>query len=160
MKEKTCCFSGHRIIPSEYLPAISEMLCDTLIFYIKQGYRFFGAGGAIGFDTLAAQTVLDLKERYPEINLILVLPCKDQASHWSAKDKEEYERIKTSADKVAYTSERYFNGCMQKRNRHLVEHSSLCICYLTKQNGGTKYTVDYASKNGCKIHNLAQKKQP
>lgn len=160
MREKTCCFTGHRQIPAEYLPAISEKLRDTLIFYIEQGYQYFGAGGALGFDTLAAQTVLHLKQRYPCIKLILVLPCKDQASHWSTKDKKEYERIKTSADKVVYTSERYFNGCMQKLNRHLVEHSSLCICYLTKQDGGTKYTVDYASKNGCKIHNLAQKKQP
>ena len=156
MKEKTCCFSGHRIIPSEYLPAISEMLCDTLIFYIEQGYRFFGAGGAIGFDTLAAQTVLNLKERYPEIKLILVLPCKDQASRWSDKDKEEYERIKASADKIVYTSERYFNGCMQKRNRHLVEHSSLCICYLNKTTGGTAYTVDYAMKKDLKIFNCCQ----
>lgn len=115
MKEKTCCFSGHRLISSEYLPAISRKLRDTLVFYIEQGYRFFGAGGALGFDTLAAQTALDLKERYPEIKLILVLPCKDQANHWSTQDKEEYERIKASADKIVYTSERYFNGCMQKK---------------------------------------------
>lgn len=160
MKEKTCCFTGHRHIPSEYLPAISKTLRDTLIFYIEQGYQYFGAGGALGFDTLAAQTILNLKELYPDIKLILVLPCKDQANHWSTQDKVEYERIKACADKVVYTSERYFNGCMQKRNRHLAEHSSLCICYLTKQSGGTKYTVDYASKSGCKIHNLAQKKQP
>lgn len=157
MKEKTCCFTGHRHIPSKYLPAISKTLRDTLIFYIEQGYQYFGAGGALGFDTLAAQTILNLKELYPDIKLILVLPCKDQANHWSTQDKVEYERIKACADKVVYTSERYFNGCMQKRNRHLAEHSSLCICYLTKQSGGTKYTVDYASKSGCKIHNLAQK---
>jgi uncharacterized phage-like protein YoqJ len=160
MKEKTCCFTGHRHIPSEYLPAISKTLRDTLIFYIEQGYQYFGAGGALGFDTIAARTVLSLKERYPDIKLILVLPCKDQASRWNASDVKEYERLKSHADKIVYIADRYYNGCMQKRNHHLVECSSLCICYLTEQTGGTKYTVDYASKSGCIIHNLAQKKQP
>lgn len=102
MREKTCCFTGHRQIPAEYLPAISEKLRDTLIFYIEQGYQYFGAGGALGFDTLAAQTVLHLKQRYPCIKLILVLPCKDQAAKWRASDVKEYERIKSHADKIVY----------------------------------------------------------
>lgn len=36
---------------------------------IQAGYVYFGAGGALGFDTLAAQMVLKLKERYPDIKL-------------------------------------------------------------------------------------------
>lgn len=58
----------------------------ALVFYIEQGYRYFVADGALGFDTLAAQTVLNLKQQYPEIKLILVLLCKDQAARWSACD--------------------------------------------------------------------------
>ncbi|HRN20742.1 MAG TPA: SLOG family protein [Prevotella sp.] len=84
-------------------------------FYIEQGYQYFGAGGALGFDTLAAQTVLNLKQWYPCIKLILVLPCKDQAARWRANDVKEYERIKSHADKIVYTADRYFNGCMQKK---------------------------------------------
>lgn len=154
MKEKTCCFSGHRKIPSESLPDIYRKLKETLIFYIDQGYRYFGAGGALGFDTLAAQTVLLLKQCYPEIKLILVLPCKDQASRWTVEDIKEYERIKALADKVVYISEHYYEGCMQKRNRHLVDNSSLCICYLTQSGGGTAYTVNYANEHGLTIVNL------
>ncbi len=154
MKEKTCCFSGHRKIPSESLTDIYRKLKETLIFYIDQGYRYFGAGGALGFDTLAAQTVLHLKQHYPQIKLILVLPCKDQASRWTVQDIKEYERIKALADKVVYTSEHYYAGCMQKRNRHLVDNSSLCICYLTQSGGGTAYTVNYAKAQGLTIVNL------
>lgn len=157
MKEKACCFTGHRQISPEYLPAISKKLKDTLIFYIEKRYRYFGAGGALGFDTLAAQTILLLKKQYPDIRLILVLPCQDQASRWQRQEIEEYERIKAAADKVVYTSEHYYNGCMHKRNRHLVEHSSLCICYLTNDSGGTKYTVDYALSSGLEVVNVAKK---
>ncbi len=56
---------------------------------------------------------------------------------------------------MVYTSQEYTKGCMFKRNRHLVDNSSVCICYLTKNNGGTAYTVDYAEKQGLEVINLA-----
>lgn len=157
MKRQTCCFTGHRKIPLNQLEQLTQRLKDAVIACIQEGYLYFGAGGALGFDTLAAQTVLNLKQQYPDIKLILVLPCKDQADRWNSQDIKEYERIKACADKIVYTADRYYNGCMRKRNRHLVDCSSLCICYLTEQTGGTKYTVDYAIKSGCVIENLAQK---
>ena len=40
---------------------------------------------------------------------------------------------------------------MHKRNRMLVDMSSICICYLTKDTGGTAYTVKYAEKQKLKI---------
>ena len=127
-----------------------------MIEAIEQGYRYFGCGGALGFDTLAAQTVLRLREVYPEIRLILVLPCRDQTRGWKQADVAEYDRIMKAADKVTYTSEQYYSGCMHKRNRHLVDNSSLCICYLTEQSGGTAYTVNYARSQGLKIINVAE----
>lgn len=129
-------------------------LLGTLVTLIEQGYRYFGAGGALGFDTLAAQAVLRLRERYPQIRLILVLPCLNQTRGWPQADIDTYEEIKRCADKVTYTSEHYFRGCMQKRNRHLVDNSSACICYLTKPTGGTAYTVDYARRMGLRIINV------
>ena len=127
-----------------------------MIEAIEQGYRYFGCGGALGFDTLAAQTVLRLREIYPEIRLILVLPCRDQTRGWKQADVAEYDRIMKAADKVTYTSEQYYSGCMHKRNRHLVDYSSLCVCYLTEQSGGTAYTVNYARSQGLKIINVAE----
>lgn len=155
MKEKTCCFTGHRDIPLLQLPIIKSKLKKTIIEYIEKGYCYFGPGGALGFDTLAAQTVLKLKETYPQIKLILVLPCLTQTRGWKEADVKEYERIKGLADKVVYTSQEYTRGCMFKRNRHLVDFSSLCIAYLTKDEGGTAYTVKYAKQNGLNIINLA-----
>ena len=79
-----------------------------------------------------------------------------QADRWSEQDKDVYEQIKKEADKVVYTSQEYTRGCMHKRNRHLVDNSSVCVCYLEKDTGGTAYTVDYAQRNGLKILNLAK----
>lgn len=139
------------------MDTLARRLKTILIDLIENGYQYFGAGGALGFDTLAAQTILDLKTEYPQIKLILVLPCFSQANGWSSNDKEIYERIKSSADKVVYTSEEYTKGCMHKRNRHLADNSSACICYLTEKTGGTAYTVDYATSKGLLVINTAEK---
>ena len=156
MKDQTACFTGHRTLPLFQKYIIKKKTRKALIDAIEQGYRYFGAGGALGFDTLAAQTVLELKNEYPQIRLILVLPCRDQTRGWKEADVAEYERIMKSADKVTYTSEQYYSGSMHKRNRHLVDCSSLCICYLTEQSGGTAYTVNYARSQGLKIVNVAE----
>lgn len=156
MKEKTVCFTGHRKIPLERTEDISQRLKNTLIQLIGSGYMYFCAGGALGFDTLAAQTVLNLRKKYEQVKLILVLPCHSQVERWSNKDKQIYEEIKESADKVIYTSEEYTKGCMHKRNRHLVDNSSVCVCYLIRDIGGTAYTVNYAQKKGLEIVNIAK----
>lgn len=156
MIEKTCCFTGHRNIPAEQRSQIVEKLEKELIRQIERGYMYFGTGGALGFDTIAAQTVLRLKTRYPFIKLILVLPCVTQSQGWGKEDQVIYELIKSHADKVVYTSKAYTNGCMFKRNRHLVDHSSLCICYMTKKTGGTAYTVAYVEKQGKAVINIAE----
>ena len=155
-KNITACFTGHRKILSNEISTVKKRLVETISSSIEKGYCYFGAGGALGFDTLAAQVVLELKEKYPDIKLILVLPCPNQTRGWSEADVAEYERIKTEADKVVYTSDHYFRGCMQKRNRHLVDNSSLCICYLTESSGGTAYTVDYAVQNDLVVMNVAE----
>ena len=154
---QTCCFTGHRVIPSGEKETIRNLFETAIEKAIQDGYRFFGAGGALGFDTLAAQTVLTLKQQYPHIRLILVLPCINQANGWKQADIDEYERIKSLADKVVYTSTEYTYGCMHKRNRHLVDNSSLCICYLTKVSGGTAYTVRYAESKKISVFNLADR---
>lgn len=154
MRDKTVCFTGHRKIPPEKLKDVSQRLRVTLIQLIEKGYLYFGVGGALGFDILAEQTVLDLKRQYPQIKLILVLPCLSQTKGWSNENVRIYERIKKQADKVVYTSREYTRDCMYRRNRHLVDNSSVCVCYLKESTGGTAYTVKYACDKGIVIKNL------
>lgn len=151
MKSTTVCFTGHRTIPSGEKEVISKRLEDVLISLVNKGYKNFVAGGALGFDTLAAEKVLKLRKIYPDIKLILALPCLNQTDGWRFFNKVKYENIKNKADEVVYTSKRYERGCMFKRNRYMADRSSVCICYLTKEEGGTVYTVKYAKKNNLEI---------
>jgi uncharacterized phage-like protein YoqJ len=156
LKDKTCFFSGHRDILLEKYPEVQAKLEQTVEGLIDQGVQYFGAGGALGFDTLAALTILKLKRQHPEIRLALILPYKDYGSNWPDKVRKFAEQITNWADKVVYTSERYYNGCMYKRNRHMAEQSGWCVCYLERATGGTAYTVSYAKSVGVQIINLAE----
>lgn len=155
LREKTCFFTGHRDIPRERYPEIQRKLEKAVISLIDKGVLYFGGGGALGFDTIASLTILRLKRRYPEIRLVLILPCKNHDFSWQGEDKELFEKIKSKADKVVYTAERYYNGCMYRRNRHMVDGSGWCICYQERPTGGTAYTVNYALSKGVRIINLA-----
>lgn len=96
-----------------------------------------------------------MKKEYPQLRLILVLPCEDQTRGWRSEDIAVYEDIKCRSDKVVYVSREYTPDCMHRRNRHLVDHSGTCICYLTRSTGGTAYTVGYARRKGLRIINVA-----
>lgn len=114
-------------------------------------------GGALSFDTMAEQVVISLKNTFSKIKFIFVLLCKSQASGWSAEDKRAYQEIISKEAKVVYAFQKYFRGYMQKWNRHLVDYSGVCVCYLTKNTGGPIYTVRYAIYKGFRIENVAEK---
>ena len=158
MKEKTCCFTGHREIPENEHEAIQKRLESETADLIHQGVTEFRAGGALGFDTMGALAVLKLKKRFPRIKLILILPHWEQPDKWSEHDRTRYAVIRTQADEVIYTSWPYRGGCMYRRNRRLADGSGFCICYLTKSSGGTAYTVNYAERKGVRIINIAAEK--
>lgn len=156
MKEKTACFTGHRELKDDakVLSKKLTVLCEELI---QKGYCYFGAGGARGFDNLAATVILKLKEKYPHIHLILVLPfCNqyEQESGWSKEDICQYQALKKSASKVVHLEKHYSKGCYHRRNRHLADASSVCIAYQYKNSGGTAYTTKYACEKGIPVINV------
>lgn len=151
MREKTCCFTGHRLIPAgEYVSLQWEVerVAEELI---QKGVSRFVVGGALGFDTLAAEVILELREKYPSIRLHLILPCRGQEKYWSGLEKRRYRKVLARADQVDYIAEHYFNGCMQLRNQAMVEASAYCVAYCTRCTGGTAYTVRQARRMGSKV---------
>ena len=150
-----CCFTGHRELSGEERTLIRVRLDKILPQLVEMGYDTFAAGGALGFDTMAARAVLRLKESTP-VRLHLILPCRDQDARWPMLDRAIYADILSQADEITYAAEQYHRGCMYQRNRMLVDSSTACVCFLTR-GGGTAYTVDYAKKKGLRVFNLAKK---
>lgn len=157
--EMACCFTGHRVVPTDRTEELRQRLRAGIAYLCDaMSITTYYAGGALGFDSLAAEAVIEQRGRHPNLRLVIVVPCRDQAARWSAEQKARYERINRDADEVICLAEHYFNGCMHQRNRYMVDHSAYCICYLTEQTGGTAYTVQYAREHGLRIFNLAHPK--
>jgi uncharacterized phage-like protein YoqJ len=151
---ETVCFTGHRIIPKNeafYLPSRLKSQIEALI---ERGATRFRAGGAIGFDTVAALCVLELQEKYPQIKLELVLPCRDQTRNWGESDVKVYNYILSRATSTEYVTDYYTSWCMHERNRRLVRGSQVCVAYLAHSGGGSAYTYAFALENGLEVINI------
>ncbi|GHU35754.1 hypothetical protein FACS1894105_04970 [Clostridia bacterium] len=109
----------------------------------------------MGFDTLAAQAVLRQREKTPHIKLIIVQPCRDQSAKWRERDIVTYRGILEQADEVVCLAESYYDGCMQARNRYIIDNSGVCVAYCRHERSGTGYTVRYAKQSGVEVINLA-----
>ena len=161
MKKKTICFTGHREIRQKDAGKI-EILKEILEHFIREGYLYFAAGGARGFDMLAAETVLEFQKTYRDIELILVLPFDKPymvEKGWSESEIKRYEVIKKAATEIIYIGEKYKRGCYYKRNRMLVSLASMCIAYKYKESGGTAYTVAEAEKENIGVLNIVEIKE-
>lgn len=156
-RARSCCFTGHRKITN-----IDGLRIPTLLrkyvkgLYEKRGITRFYAGGALGFDTLAAEAVIALRDRGLPITLHLLIPCRDQDKYWCEEDVAYYREILSLADSVEYICESYTGFCMHQRNRALVDRSSVCVAYHVKDVGGTAYTVNYALSHGVEVFNIAR----
>ncbi len=152
---KTVCFTGHRHIPDEDYPQLHTTLTETIEELIRDGACVFRAGGALGFDTLAALCVLSLRMKYPHIRLELILPCPSQTRGWASKDVQLYTQILEQADTHRYVSTGYYTGVLQQRNRALVEGADICVAYLQNSiGGGTAYTAALSLRKGLTLINL------
>lgn len=157
MKNFTCCFTGHRTLPTNKTGEILLNLEREVKELLSKGITNFISGGAIGFDQIAASLVIaQRKTGNANIRLIFALPCKNQDKFWNVKQKSLYRELLLEADEIIYVSEVYDDSCMRKRNHFMVEHSSYCICALLQEKSGTGQTVRYAKKNGLQIINVAK----
>jgi len=154
IRARSVCFTGHRHINNDL---DMKKLEETVKELIASGCNIFICGGALGFDTVAANLILKLKEQYPGIKLCLYLPCNNQDARWSVRDRMIYREILERADYVDMPPSPYYDGCMRERNYKMADNSSVCICYLSGDiKSGTAQTVRYARRMGLSIINVAK----
>lgn len=140
---KTCAFTGHRKLDEAFsVKALDKRIKEV----IKAGVEVFYNGMAIGFDLLAAERVLALKRKAPQIKLVACVPFYGQEKGFSETDKKRYAKILKKADEVVTLSESYYRGCLHARNRYMAERGDILIAYCREETGGAAYTVNYFKK--------------
>ena len=162
MRRYTCCFTGHRNLPVDRLNEIEERtIREVRELITKHSVRFFGVGGAIGYDTLATKALFRLREKeFPHIKIILVYPFETFTDRWTAAQKTEYALLFPKFDKHVCVCDAPSTDAYLARNRHLIDNSTFCITYCVQDHGGTYYTMRYAIQHGIQVRNVAHVQNP
>lgn len=118
-------FSGHRT----YCGDAADALHRTVGELYARGFRTFLSGMAVGFDLAAAEAVLELRERMPDVRLIAAVPFQGQEARFSQSDRERFSRVLSAADIVEVLSPVYHRGCYAVRNDFLVDHARVLVAW-------------------------------
>jgi Protein of unknown function (DUF1273). len=158
-EQQTCCVTGHRIIPPGQQQKIMTRTRYILLRLIREkNVRYFGVGGAVGFDLLTSEYLLRLKEHGErQIRLISVLPYPAwrETEDWTDELREREERVLQASDKIVYVRPEYEKNVFLLRDRKLVEGSGYCVSYCNRARTGTAYTVRYALSRGVQVYNAS-----
>lgn len=159
-RETTCCFTGHR---PDKLPwgmeerdprcaALKVRLAQALDRAYDRGMRHFICGMARGSDHYFAQGVLDLRARRPGVTLEGARPCESQCDTWPQPEQARYHALLDQCDFETLVQHSYDRGCMLRRNRYMVDRSTLVIAvYDGIPKGGTAQTLAYALRQGIEV---------
>ena len=151
-RQISCCFTGHRPIKLESsAKEIKSWLECKIDEAIKDGYRVFITGCAMGVDMWAGQIVLQRRETNPDIRLIAACPWEAMADHWEKEWKDQYDELLRRSDQVVQIGKHYSKGIYHLRNTWMVDHSNRLIAYYNGTPGGTEKTIKYAKKSGLEI---------
>lgn len=143
-------FCGH----SDFLfnDDIKEQLKNILVGeIIKNPTCKFHLGGYGDFDGLCLRTLKDLKNDFPDIELIFITPYLD-------KNYSKLEFAKNHYDDIIFppieSVPRKF--AILKRNEWMVEQADLVIAYVMYSWGGAAKALEYAKRKKKRIINIAK----
>ena len=146
-REHTAAFTGHRRYDGECDDALRAVVRELYGW----GFRVFWSGMALGFDLAAAEAVLALRERRPDVTLEAAIPCEEQDRRWTHGLSERYDRLLAECDSRTLVSRAYTPECMMRRNRYMVDNAGTVLAVFNGSPGGTFNTLRYAVGLGRKI---------
>ena len=135
-------FCGHsKIVDKE---AVRERLTSEICNLLSSGYTTFYLGGYGDFDLMAASVLREMKDSYPSIDRVLVLPYLDRKYDEKLYDSTVYPPLESVPKRFA----------ISKRNEWMVEQADVVIAYVTHDWGGAAKTLEYAVRKKSQIINI------
>ena len=74
------------------------------------------------------------------------IPCPSQPEGWPEAERARWQSLVDRCDYETVVQDHYDAGCMQRRNRYMVDHAAMLIAVHDGQPGGTRRTIEYAMR--------------
>ena len=138
-KNKVVAFAGHRYEWQSI--GVGEKLLQVLEDLINKGYTIFYDGNYGAFDNKCRNAILKLKNKYPNIKLVLILT-------YYHHDKEKYPIPSYYDDTILPEIEDlHYKQKITKRNEWIIDNCDLLVCHIQEAyKSGAYNTVKYAQK--------------
>ncbi len=161
-RANNCCFTGHRDVKLPWrdneddrrCEALKESIYDAVEAVYRSGRRHFICGMATGCDFYFCEAVIELRESHPDVTLEAAIPFEGQAKSWNDSQRRRYERLIAECDYHTVVQKEYSPECYMRRNRYMVDSSSVLIAAYNGRSGGTMSTLLYAIRNGLEVIQL------
>ena len=115
-------------------------------------------GMALGFDSIVAETIIELKKENYNINFIACIPFKGHSNAWPKDSRDRYNYYLQYADDIIILSDQYTKACMFERNKYMIDNSDILIAFTDTFDGGTGHSIKLAKKKGMKIYVISPNK--
>ena len=131
------------VFKKESVPEVKTQIKLFLEHFKSQGGKRIIQGGALGVDTWAALTALDIG-----LQLITYVPYPDQTGRWTnQEDKTNYEKILKSSVSVKTFGDHQDNKLFFARNSGIVKDSDLIFAVIgSGLDRGATWTAKEAQK--------------
>ena len=140
IKEKTCCFFGHREVTHNIRPKLIEII-EKLI--VDEGVTDFYVGHQGQFDSMVYSVLKELKAKFPHIRYAVVLAYMPDEHI-----KEVYGEDTLFPDGMESVSKKF---AISKRNDWMIQQSGVVVCYVYKVTGGAAKFREKAGKKGIRV---------
>ena len=169
MKEKSCCFIGHRKINET--EKLIKRITDETKNLINSGVSKFLFGSRSEFNNLCHGIITRLKKDYPYITRVVYDTKHESSIYESEREKKEkllsallHDDIKLLGFETIYSPEKLYKSGKAsyiERNEIMIDESDYCIFYYDKNylpeksgRSGTGIAYKYAVGKNKKIINV------
>ena len=143
---QTCFFIGHREAPDDLYHALYDAVLRHIEAY---GVTDYVVGHYGRFDAMAARAVREAKKIHPEVRLSLLLPYHPaEREVWQP---EQYDSLFYPTDQETVPR----RVAIVRANRYMVDHSTHLIAYAWHPASNARELVEYATRRGVSVINLA-----
>lgn len=132
-------FCGHRDVSQP--DAVRAWLTDCVETLIREGATDFYLGGYGAFDRIAASVVWKMKEKYPDICSVLVIPYLNQEVDTSHYDLTTFPPLEKVPKRFA----------ISRRNQWMVQVADAVVAYVCHSLGGAATMLEYAQRKRKRI---------